>query len=459
MSRTTDIDPNRWKLLQRPFRTLFDQYKYFYPDEFLLRIGLKYCEATIDSKLARDLIMRLSERHMKNEMNTEKQTSFADGSFSMNDASWEYPELFSTNDEGLNNMQFQSSAELDESDTLFDAKAEFSEFSDSFDTLDADQREPIEGDLGGEQTLGVQTVESTDKKIEPYTPAPFSFKIFQQAIKIGLAAGDVSACKDILDILKGVEHLFPKDIQSEIWTFSLKGLAMISRNPDILTDTFDHMRRHEMKLSEETYGAMIHGLAVAKRPDEAIELLEGMESDSFGDGIKPGLSCYNAIMISHINEKSWREVIDVYDRMIKENVKPNSATTQGLLIAAYRIGGRERVQEMVGDLLANDVVISQENCQLAMKIMVPDVIKGTESKITEIQNHLRDLGTKNELLKSASFNLLRSIRQAEIEQNRKPSKQVPLDNILRRREEAWEGALKDVLELAQTQNKLKSGTG
>lgn len=498
LARTAQGDETRWELLRRPFHSLFGHYRKYYPDEFLLRVGLNYCEATKDSELARTLVLRSVNRHApRNRTRPVGSEEFSDftieSSRYFNVTSWNTTQTNEDEqyDSGLGGSKtiatspsdFEASVvsgtyspePLDSSDCLDDAESqrEQLEYSalDSPGVLEVPDDDP--SDLSSVEPSGMrksgfsvtpvadennnqQTTFSTEGTPNGETALlqsspPFSFKVFQKALKVCLAADDLQRSRDILDSYSRMRDVYPKGIESDIWSFVVRGFAALGHNPQAIKGLFDNMKRKELSISEETYGAVIHSLATGKRNDEASALFDELKTASRESGISPGVSCYNSMILSQINSKDWSQVLSTYDEMKAEGLRPNSATTQGLLIASYRVGGVDRARSTMEETLATEVLVSRENCRLALKLLMPDILEGNKSaSVTVIQGYLRSIGDSNEPLRSSCLNLLRSIRQADIEQNRLPTRNAPEEVLSRRREEAWKAALRDILDLDQT---------
>ena len=67
--------------------------------------------------------------------------------------------------------------------------------------------------------------------------------------------------------------------------------------------------------SESTYAAHIHALAINKRHNDAISVLNTMLDDNNGDSIKPSTSSFAACMLSAMQSRAFEEVIQLNDKM------------------------------------------------------------------------------------------------------------------------------------------------
>jgi PPR repeat len=479
LSRTTKADPTRWELLRRPFHALFERNQRFYPDEFLLRVGLAYCEATGDAKMARDLVVRSADHHFSASGREPGFVSGDENQKSLWNAEEDDSEFVFSLDKANNektSTDWQGSADDEASssktvkrlndDTTANAVdlaivegacndkvGQFGPLSPPKDCsiiLESFSDDP--GVMDGEVTSPEAGFsEGRSNEVLRHNSPPFSYKVFQKAIKICVAADDVENARSILDAFGKMQNVYPKHIESETWGFALCGFAGLPHGSDFVKDLFELMKSKGFKIEEEVFGAVLHSIAVGNQPEEATRLFQEMKSR---EGLQPALSCYNAIILSSIRSKAFGDVLNLYDEMKVAHVMPNDTTTQAVVIAAFRLGGREHVRQVLRETLAGRVVVSGENCQLALKILVPDIVKGTAS-VTDIQRRLRNLGLENESLRPACLDLLRSFRQADTEQRRVPTTNAPLEVIVKRREQAWQATLKHILQMDQTRRALK----
>ena len=455
LSRTTAMDPTRYELLRQPFHLLFNQHSKFYPDNHLLRLGVEYCIATNDADLARTLIVRAADHHAppddgNSNLKMSTQPPTLEAMFADFNSSRPTP---TAEQEILPGFTMDSSGFLNDLNIIKNDE-------EAGESSNRDQQESVEEDSAvltpAHANLYIVSDAASDERdvIGSRRGAPFSFKIFQNAIKVCLAANDLESCQAILSAFEKLRDMYPQNIQADIWSYALQGFAGRAHDEDAVKTMFSSMQEKEIAISEESCGAILHSLAVGGRPEEVSDLFLSLQLKSSENGsVAPGLSCYNAVMLSHLNSKAWEKALSAYEEMSSAGITANDKTTQALLIASYRLGGSVRVRQLVRDILSTEVVISKENCHLALKMLIPNLLKGTRGKYTvdDIQEKLRDLGDKDDTLRSVCLNLLRSFRQADTEQNRLPTKNAPLELLVKRRQEAWQNTLRDILEVAQAQ--------
>jgi pentatricopeptide repeat protein len=199
--------------------------------------------------------------------------------------------------------------------------------------------------------------------------------------------------------------------------------------------------------SEDVYGVVIHSFAVAKEPDMARSFMQSMEEGAFGEDVKPGTKCYSAAILSYVRAAAWDDAVSAYESMKNAGVSPDPASFHGLLLASFRLGGSSRVKKFVEELLESNSTVTQESCELVLKILIPALQKNETTVTTRVQ--LRVMGEEDPSMSTACLNLSRSLRTAELEQSRKPSKILTDKAIVQRRKEAWLNVLRHALECAE----------
>lgn len=192
---------------------------------------------------------------------------------------------------------------------------------------------------------------------------------------------------------------------------------------------------------------MIHILAVDKKTKEACELFESLDSGRFGDGVSPGVACYSARMLAHVEAHEWDEALACHSRRKEAGLPWTPSSFQDVLLASYRLGKKQKALEAVEEALESGMKMDYGCCVLSMEVLLGDVLKS--KSIGQARQRLRELGEQNGDLKHASLNLSRSLRTAEVEEHREPTKGLKHDEILSRRDRAWTNAVQDVVEFTQ----------
>ena len=188
------------------------------------------------------------------------------------------------------------------------------------------------------------------------------------------------------------------------------------------------------------------GLVKAGRRDEALQILESMKAGLFGDRASPGVTAYNALVMSHILSSEWNDALLVYEAMRNLNIAPDKTTLQGLLIACRQIGDISRTQSLLRLLLESNTTMDKQSFDLCLKILMPKQVRA--SSLEQVRARLRAFGTQNSKFKQASINLGRSLRMAEVEDERQESDRLSKQDLKDRREKAWRDVLERTLELS-----------
>jgi hypothetical protein len=208
---------------------------------------------------------------------------------------------------------------------------------------------------------------------------------------------------------------------------------------------------------EDLYAAVIHSLAMADRHDEAENLFLAMAVPP------PGVKSFDAVLLSHIRSHSWEAAINLYGRMVGEemDVTPGPQTIRGLLIAHHESGGRPAVLTMLDSLLSSSSSSSSGHARmdegafrLASKILFQEVGDSLE----DFRQHVREIGERDATLRQASLSLVRSVRVAEIESGRLPTPHQKEEDMARVRDAAWTTATLHLLDLARATSAKEDNT-
>ncbi|CAB9516396.1 expressed unknown protein [Seminavis robusta] len=475
LSRTTRADPTRWELLRRPFHALFQQNQSFYPGETLLRIGLDYCDATGDSKLARDLIVRSVDHHVRsNQTMPASPWGYSNSHEISNQDSLEQETLESLNNPPVYNNE-ESSTPLQTQNVQFAGDVFHSEYTDTnlhgsfetswfttqneFGTMELDT---VDETMTPEATATIDSdVPCHDSGTAQQVAPPLPFKAFTKSLRVCITAGDVTNARSILEAFGRLPSVYPKDIESEVWGSALRGFSSLALDSSLVNEIFVQMKQKGLKIDEEAYAAVLHCYAVGNQPEEAMKLFQEMKLGMFHDEVQPGLSCYNSMILACVKAKDYGKVMELYEELKASETATNDATTQGVVIAARRMGGKEKARLVLQEALSASTVVSRNNCHVALKILMPDLLSGRafrgSADVAHVQEMLRELGLENEMLRPACLDLMRSCRQADIEQRRTPTKHVSASDLASRRNAAWKEALEDILQLDEVRRGLKDG--
>lgn len=181
----------------------------------------------------------------------------------------------------------------------------------------------------------------------------------------------------------------------------------------------------------------MHGYAVARDDSGAADFLARLEAGEFS--VSPGRSCYGGLILAYIRSHAWSDALSTYEIMKREKIAASAPTNHGLVLSAYRKGGRSRVELIVEDIVDHDGKVGQKTCILALSLLLPEMGNVKGISLREVQRKIREFGaeTGNE----HAIELCRSLRIAEVEQHRATEKD----------HDAWKLVLKSILSTSKAQ--------
>jgi hypothetical protein len=135
--------------------------------------------------------------------------------------------------------------------------------------------------------------------------------------------------------------------------------------------------------------------------------------------------------------------------MQEKGIAVTPQTIQGLVLAYSRKGGRSYVVSLMEKLQDAGACIDENTFKLLVRVLLPEIDGTTE----DIRKRVRGIGESNPPLRGAALNLIRSVRTAEIEQNRPFSSKNRLEAGMNpRQREAWHSVLVHLLEFVRQSN-------
>jgi len=204
-----------------------------------------------------------------------------------------------------------------------------------------------------------------------------------------------------------------------------------------------------LSYSESAYAAYIHALAVNKRHDEAMSILDTMLESSNDDGIQPGISSFTACMLGAMQSEAFEDVIRLNDKMKKVGVQPNTTTFQGILLANARLGKKSDVVKEIESVLSSQTPMDARSFLLCAKYLIPSILKDGGGDIELIRIFLRKQVEENPHIKHEAMELNKSLKDCLREDQRKPSKMKNKVLIKRERNKLWRVALNDAIGLSR----------
>lgn len=181
---------------------------------------------------------------------------------------------------------------------------------------------------------------------------------------------------------------------------------------------------------------------MAKQLDNARTLLQSMVSGELG--IQPGPTCYDGFILACVRCQAWDDAAATYQSMKEFGVVPSPVACYGILLAAFRRGGRSEAKTYLEGFGASGAQLHGDGALLALRTMLPEIGEG-EVTLADVRDHLRAVNDKDEVIQNKTLNLVRSLRVAELEEQRQVSVGLKMDVLLNRRRVAWQNVLKDLI--------------
>jgi len=187
-----------------------------------------------------------------------------------------------------------------------------------------------------------------------------------------------------------------------------------------------------------------------RKRKEALQIIENMLLNVYGDEIVPSASCFTSCMLSAMNTGDWEDVLILFDKMIKAGVEPNYSTFHGVLLAHARLDhDRHKVIDMIDQAIQRRVPMDRKTFQLSANVLFPDLPVKKNFDIRKLQSHLRTLRKGRAEVGDEALELNRSLGLADREDRRKSSKMKREDRITEDRDKSWRLVLERTLDLAR----------
>lgn len=163
--------------------------------------------------------------------------------------------------------------------------------------------------------------------------------------------------------------------------------------------------------------------------------------------INVGAYTYGAVILSYVTKADWEMALSVHDDMVTRGVVPDSTTTYGLLLSAFKVGGPTRAHRYLERLLGLGVVPGKATCTLALRLLIPGLSRCSSTETMRLQ--LRDMIENRDKIFNEEdlLDLLRSLRVAEVEEGRKPTVTMSTAKLETRQQQAWRLVLETLLRM------------
>jgi len=180
-----------------------------------------------------------------------------------------------------------------------------------------------------------------------------------------------------------------------------------------------------------------------------MSLLDSMIAGANNDGIRPGISCFTACMLSAMQSGAFDDVIRLHEKMKEVGVQPDATTFQGLLLANARLGNKEGMLKAMESAIDSQTPLDVSSFLLCAKYLIPGILQGAGTDIEAIRKFLRKQVEENPQVANEAMELNKSLKDCMREDHRKPSKMKNEVTIQQLRNNLWRAALQDAICLSK----------
>jgi hypothetical protein len=184
---------------------------------------------------------------------------------------------------------------------------------------------------------------------------------------------------------------------------------------------------------EEFFGALLQAYGASNQLDNAHKLWQSLESGELG--VKPGPACYNGYILGCIRNHAWNDAISAYMGMKAAQLAPSPAVCQGVFLAYWTLNGMSGAKSCLLDFLDLQVPVQIDFVLLALSTLIPE-LSGQAVNLDFVRRYLRSISETDSRIRVESLNLVRSLRTAELEEQRTEPPALSTDAILARRKDA-----------------------
>jgi pentatricopeptide repeat-containing protein PET309 len=103
----------------------------------------------------------------------------------------------------------------------------------------------------------------------------------------------------------------------------LLGALSLQRDTESTMEVYHWMKAEQVGVNNFTYAAIMQGLVAYRRPDAAWNILNSVMPE---EGHKPRAFHYAVVMTGFVRTHAYKTVMDIYETMIRRNIKPTVNT-------------------------------------------------------------------------------------------------------------------------------------
>lgn len=274
--------------------------------------------------------------------------------------------------------------------------------------------------------------------------------IFGKSLKIAMQNNDYMSMVSIFENFRKVAQDSPTIARSECYALMVLGYTRTRRVAEA-KELLLSMAEEGLGTSDMLFGEVLQGLLAQGNRDEAYAVLDEMK-DGKTNLPRPGVSSYNAIIMSHIETRAWDKVTSTFREMKEEGIQPSAQSIQGYLLARLGKDGSSCVAGEIEDLLKDKMPMNEELFLFASRLLLPSL--GGES-VDAVRRNARDMGMNQPNFQVLCRKIVNTARSAEVsdqkERSARTSDSVNSTSIRGSlsNHPSWNNAVQSILELSR----------
>ena len=268
--------------------------------------------------------------------------------------------------------------------------------------------------------------------------------VFRKALEIALVNKDFEPMVSIFESFREVAHEYPSNARSDCFGLMVRGYTRrgrIEKSKELLMS----MVEEGLQTSDGLFGEVIQSLVVTGKAHDAHRMFVEMK-DPQTSLPAPGVSSYNAIIISHIQGRDWEMAISTFKDMAASGISPNAESVQGYLLAQIGRNGNLCAASVINDLLKKEMPMDEDVFLFVSRLLLPGI--GGETT-DEIRRRARHMGECQPLFRHLCLKIVTSARSAQDQDKKARAKHSSDSNQTRESSsnQLWNEAVSSLLEL------------
>ena len=268
--------------------------------------------------------------------------------------------------------------------------------------------------------------------------------VFRKALEIAKQNKDFESMVSIFKSFGEVAYEYPSNARSDCFGLMVRGYILrgrIEKSQELLLS----MVEEGLQTSDGLFGEVLQGLVVAGKPHDAHTMFNDMKNPQTSLPA-PGVSCYNAIIMSHIQGREWEKVISTFKDMRPSGIAPNAESVQGYLLAQVGRNGKLCAASVINDLLKEEMPMDEDVFLFVSRLLLPGLGGSTTD---EIRRKAREMGECQPPLRTFCLKIVTTARSAQ-DQDKKAKAKLTSDSNQTRQSSSnrfWNIAVSSLLEL------------